>query len=78
MLSKFAREMLFFERPATLSSLLSRRSIKIAEILLLLLDPSIQQLFDLVHDHPRWPVSERVAHHPLNQSGTDLFPHDLA
>src|SRR5258708_2059473 len=32
----------------------------------------------MVHNHPMWPISELVACHPLNHTGAQGFPHDLA
>jgi transposase-like protein len=45
---------------------------------LLLFDASVQQLLDLVHDHPDWPISALVANHPQNQNGAQGFSYTLA
>jgi transposase-like protein len=48
------------------------KNIEKINIAIFLLHPSVQQLLDMVHDHPEWPVSEMIEH-LQNQQRKEIF-----
>jgi cellulose synthase/poly-beta-1,6-N-acetylglucosamine synthase-like glycosyltransferase len=44
----------------------------------LLSDRSVQQLLDIVHEHPDWSIQQMVASHPKNADGQILLTYDQA